>query len=97
MRIYKFVKWDVKPAMTDYTYEKFIKNYDKCCSAVHDALSFGCLKLGGWCYDFRDELKKFIYKDYYGGWTEVYAPNKTAIRKSVYGRIVKIIELGEKG
>lgn len=96
MRVYKFVTWDVNPAMTDYTLEKFIKNYDKSCSAVHDALAFGHLKLGGWCYDFSDELNKFLYKDYYGDWHEVYAPNKTAIRNAVYGRILKIVELERK-
>lgn len=90
MKVYKFVSWDVKPAQ-EITYESFIQNYDKCFSQVNNALS-GYLKIGGWCYDFRDDLRKYLVKQY-GEWREVYAPNKTAIRKSIYGRIKKIIEL----
>jgi len=93
MRVFKFVSWDVKPPMPNYSYEDFIKNYDRRYSGVTNALQFGYLKSGGWCYDFSDELKKYMYKDYYGEWHEVYAPNKTAIRNSVYGRVLKIIQL----
>lgn len=93
MYVYKFVDWDVAPARTDITYETFIQNYNKHRSCVWETLRTGCLKLGGWCYDFREDLRKFVFKDYYGNWHEVYAPNKTAIRNSVYGRILKIIEI----
>jgi hypothetical protein len=90
MIVYKFVNWDVKPAQ-EMTFESFIGNYNKYCSQVCNALN-GCLKIGGWCYDFRDQLKKYLYKQR-GEWREVYAPNKTAIRRSIYGRIDQIIAL----
>ena len=92
MRVWKFVTWDVKPKREDYTYEIFVKNFDKHCSASYNALR-GYYREGGWQYDFRDELKRFVYKDNYGSWYEVYAPNKTAVRNSVYGRIKEIVEL----
>jgi len=59
---------------------------------LHDLQEFGIVKIMGYKYDFKPYLKKFLYKQY-GQWNEVYAPNKTLLRKSVYGRIDKIIEL----
>lgn len=90
MKVYKFVTWDVEPAQ-EITYESFTGNYDKHCSSVYNALN-GYLKIGGWCYDFRDDLKKFLVKQY-GQWTEYYCHNKTLLRKSLYGTIEKIIEI----
>lgn len=89
MKVYKFVSWDVEPAQ-EITYESFISNYDKYRAQVNNALH-GYLKIGGWMYDFREDLKQYLVKQY-GEWREVYAPNKTAIRKAIYGRVEKIIE-----
>jgi hypothetical protein len=52
----------------------------------------GVYKLMGYVYDFKPYLKKYLYKQY-GDWQEAYAPNKTTLRKVVYGKIDKIIEL----
>lgn len=90
MIVSKFVEWDVKTA-PKITFESFIGNYNKHCSQVNNALN-GYLKLSGWMYDFREDLKKYLYKQR-GEWREVYAPNKTAIRQSIYGKIDKIIEM----
>lgn len=90
MLVYKFVNWDVKPAQ-EITFESFKQSYTRFHSQVNNALN-GYLKIGGWCYDFRDQLKKYLYKQR-GEWREVYAPNKTAIRRSIYGRIDQIIAL----
>lgn len=46
----------------------------------------------GWIVSFKDVLKRFLYRQH-GGWVEVYAYNKTCLRKSVYGRIDEIVEL----
>lgn len=53
---------------------------------------YGCVKIMGYRYDFKPLLKKFVYQQY-GSWTEAYAPNKTLLRSSVYGRIDKIVEI----
>lgn len=90
MIVYKFVEWDVKPA-ENITYEDFLKLYNKSCSGRYNALR-GYLKLGGWMYDFRNDLRKFIVKQN-GEWTEYYCHNKTLLRKSLYGRIERIIEI----
>jgi len=52
----------------------------------------GCFKCLGWLYDFRPHLKKYLVKQY-NNWSEEYAPNKTAIRKSTHGRIQRIVAL----
>ena len=54
----------------------------------------GGVKFAGWFYDFRPFLKKYLYKQY-GSWCEIYAPNKTLLRKSVYGRVDKIVQLDD--
>jgi hypothetical protein len=52
----------------------------------------GFYKQSGWAYDFRPFLKKFLYKQD-GTWTEVYAPNRTLLNKSIHGKIDKIVEI----
>lgn len=52
----------------------------------------GFYKNGGYSFNLRPYLKLYLFKQY-GEWREFYAPNKTLLRKQVYGRIDKIIEL----
>jgi hypothetical protein len=55
----------------------------------------GCYKSLGYLYDFRPFLKRFVYKQY-GTWSEAYAPNKTALRRVVHGKIDEIFEVPNK-
>lgn len=66
-------------------YERFYTNND-------NLINNGCYKLMGYRYDFTPLLRKFLYKQY-GDWREVYAPNKTMLRKVIGGRIDKIVEI----
>ncbi len=66
-------------------YQRFYTNND-------NLLRYGHYKLMGYRYDFKPFLKKFLYKQY-GEWREVFAPNKTILRKVIYGKIDKIIEI----
>lgn len=52
----------------------------------------GVYLLSGWEFNFRPYLKKFLVKQH-GCWQEMWAMNKTAIRKSLYGRISNIVPL----
>ena len=52
----------------------------------------GIYRLMGWAYNFRPYLKKYLIKQY-GQWSEYYAPNKTTLRSTIYGRIDKIVEI----
>jgi len=52
----------------------------------------GSAKLMGYRYDLKPFLNKYLCKQY-GQWNEYFAPNKTMIRRSVYGNVDKIIEV----
>jgi hypothetical protein len=52
----------------------------------------GIYRLMGWAFDFRPFLRRFVYKQY-GQWWELYAPDKTMVRKAVHGRITEIVEV----
>ena len=54
--------------------------------------SSGVYRYMGWAFNFRPYLKRFVVKQY-GSWQEYYAPNKTALRNSLFGRIEEISEL----
>lgn len=85
------VNQDARPTLgIDFlkrAYVRFSTNND-------NLIRYGYYRLMGYQYNFRPHLKKFLYKQY-GDWQEAYAPNKTALRKAVYGRIDKIVELNE--
>ena len=91
MQIYKFTETDSKPREdinSEYVKSKYINRV----ASQFDLLFHGCVKSLGYIYDFSDELRKFVVKQY-GQWFEYYAPNKTLLRKNLYGRIEQIIEL----
>lgn len=47
----------------------------------------------GWRFNFSDVLRTFLVKDRLGMWLVYKAIDKTALRKCVYGRIYKIVEV----
>lgn len=91
MQIRKFTETDSKPR-EDINFNVVRMKYEKQVASQFDLLFHGCIKSLGYIYDFTDELRKFIVKQY-GQWFEYYAPNKTLLRKNIYGRIEKIVEL----
>jgi hypothetical protein len=87
------VNQDLRPEIGDpleFLKEKYSSRFS---FGLDNLLRGGHYKLMGYAYDFRPHLKKFLYKQNYYGWQEAYAPNKTLLRKAVYGTIEKIIEL----
>tara|TARA_R110002167_G_scaffold325017_2_gene531138 strand:- start:324 stop:659 length:336 start_codon:yes stop_codon:yes gene_type:complete len=64
--------------------------YEPHMSNIYDLLNSGSYKYMGWSYDFTPYMNRYIYKQH-GQWFEVYAPNKTMLRKAVYGVVDKII------
>lgn len=67
--------------------------FDKGCNFFLNEVSrTGSAKLMGYRYNLKPYLKKFLYKQY-GQWNEYFAPNKTLLRRSIYGRIEQIIEI----
>lgn len=102
----KFVKWDVQPLENLKDCKAYIirqkvnenvklsrdeKNWIT--ENVNHNTYFGyAIPVMGWCFDFSDILKTFVVKQY-GSWTEYKAIDKTALRKMLYGRIDKIVEV----
>lgn len=75
-----------------FTFKAGKENYTRYNGLLSTLMCSGGIKSGGWFYDFRPVLKKYKFKQY-DFWHEVYAPNKTLLRKAIYGRIDKITEL----
>jgi len=76
----------------DKTITEFLKSkYDKGCIFGLDNLYKGYYKYFGWCFDFNPFLKTYLVKQY-NSWAEYKAPNKTLLRRSIYGKIDRIVE-----
>lgn len=67
--------------------ERYVRG---CIFGLDNLMYHGCYKLSGWLYRFN--MPKFLVKQH-GNWQEYYAPNKTCLRKALYGKIDKIIKL----
>ena len=102
----KFVKWDVQPLENLKDCKAYIlrqkvndnikltrdeKNWITNQVNHNTNFCYG-IPVMGWCFDFSDILKTFVVKQY-GSWTEYKAIDKTALRKMLYGRIDKIIDV----
>lgn len=91
MIIYKFTETD-KP-QPEVSIDELKRKYEiRGAFGIENLMNEGRYKLLGWAFDVREEFPKFLYKQY-GQWHEAYAPNKTALRRAVYGRIERIINL----
>ena len=71
-----------------YLNNAFVNGY----SAVTDIQRSGRVRIAGYVFDFSPLLRTFLYKQY-GSWHEAKAPNKTTLRKSIYGKIDRIVEI----
>jgi hypothetical protein len=61
-------------------------------SSLSNVMATGCDKSMGYRFNLTPYLKLFLYKQH-GSWNEAFAPNKTALRKSLYGRVDRIVEI----
>lgn len=88
-------QWNYKNCNDVYENPKeFLKSkYQRGCFFGLDRLKeSGNYLLMGDCINFKQYLKKYLIKQH-GTWQEVFAPNKTLLRKSTYGAIQSIVEL----
>ena len=102
----KFVKWEVQPLETLCACETYLlrvklnpgeamsrEEKDWLCEAVNSNTYFRtAVPVMGYRFDFFDVLKKYLVKQY-GQWAEYYAPDRTSLRKLLYGRINQIVEI----
>ena len=102
----KFVQWEVQPLETLCACEAYLlrvklnrggtmsrEEKDWLCEAVNSNSYFRtAVPVMGYRFDFFDVLKKYLVKQY-GQWAEYYAPDRTSLRKLLYGRIKQIVEI----
>lgn len=102
----KFVTWEVDPLDTlkdsrVYGLRLRLNNGDKMsredknwlAKNLHRNSYFNdAVPLMGYRFDFSDVIHTYLVKQY-RQWCEYYAPDKTSLRKTIYGRIQKIIEI----
>lgn len=104
----KFVKWEVQPLETLCACKAYLlrvklnrggtmsrEEKDWLCEAVNSNTYFRtAVPVMGYRFDFFDVLKKYLVKQY-GQWAEYYAPDRTSLRKHLYGRINQIVEISK--
>ena len=102
----KFVQWEVQPLETLCACKAYLlrvklnrgeamsrEEKDWLCEAVNRNTYFRtAIPVMGYRFDFLDVLKKYLVKQY-GQWAEYYAPDRTSLRKHLYGRISQIVEI----
>jgi len=71
----------------EFLKEKFLHQHSFGLTELH---RYGNYKLAGWSFDFKPYLKLFVFRQY-NTWQQAYAPNKTLLRKSIFGVIDKIV------
>ena len=94
MRIYKFTEGAEEKDLIKIDDPKLFlkKKYeDRFSFGLDDLQRTGVYREMGWAYDFRLDLKQYLYKQY-SFWQESYALNKTVLRKIIGGKINKIID-----
>ena len=102
----KFVQWEVQPLETLCACKAYLlrvklnrggtmsrEEKDWLCEAVNSNTYFRtAVPVMGYRFDFFDVLKKYLVKQY-GQWAEYYAPDRTSLRKHLYGRTKQIVEI----
>jgi hypothetical protein len=94
MNAYKFSKTateeqpDILQGKTEIEFlkSKFQKG---CIFGLDNLMQSGCYKVMGWSFDFKEHLTRYWYQQEHGLYA-AYAPNKTLLRKVVYGKIYEI-------
>lgn len=102
----KFVRWevptlDVLRNSRVYELRQRLNNGEKMSREDKDWLAENlrsnayfrtAIPLRGYRFDFSDVIHKYLVNQY-GSWQEYYAPDKTSLRKAIYGTINQIVEI----
>lgn len=93
---WKFVNWEVDTIPMEFKDKESLHNFlakeyaNSFTFGFNNLSSSGIYRLGGRAYDFKPYLQKILVKQY-DRWQEYYAPNKTTLRKCLYGRVQKMV------
>ena len=99
MQCYKFVNWEARPleVVLQGRIPQAMLAYDKGdkqpLKDLHIVTQETVYRIGGWAFRYAEYLRKFWVKTKYYGIIEVYAMNKTDIRKEYKSEVIKIMEV----
>lgn len=99
MRYYKFVSWDVPPVESCFSSRipAALLEYDKGnkqpLKDLHIATSEPVCKISGWAFPYDEYMRRYWVKTKCYGIIEMYALNKTDIRKELKSNAIEIVEV----
>lgn len=99
MKYYKFVSWDVPPVESvmngkiPAALQAWENGDRKPLKELHIATESPVYKCMGWVFPFAEYMRRFWVKTKYYGIVEMYALNKTDIRKELKSDIIEIVEV----
>ena len=99
MRYYKFVSWDVPPVEKCFSASipaallEWDKGNKQPLKNLHIATQDPIYKILGWAFPYTEYLRRYWVKTKYHGIIEMYALNKTDIRKELKSGVVRIVEV----
>lgn len=102
MRYYKFVSWDVPAVENCFSARipaaliEWDKGNKKPLKDLHIATTNPVYKVSGWAFPYSEYLRRFWVKTKYYGIIEMWALNKTDIRKELKNNAIEIVETGCK-
>ena len=101
MRYYSFVSW--QPASIDRvlkgTIPQALLAYDngnkQPLKDLHIVTQEAVYKIGGWAFPYKEYMRTFWVKTKHYGILEIYAMDKTDIRKEYGKEVIKIMEVAD--
>lgn len=88
----KFVSHDVPPPRIIADGFQYVKNLEPTILSREKYFSGG-FREGGYYYDLRPFMNRYLFYCRYYKWQEIYAPNKAIVRKCHSHKIYEIIEV----
>lgn len=99
MKYYKFVSWDVPPVekVLAEILPQALQEYDngnkQPLKDLHIATQTPVYKCAGWAIPYYEYMRRYWVKTKYYGIIEMYALNKTDIRKELKSNVIEIQEV----
>lgn len=99
MTHYKFVSWDVPPVESVLSNKipaalaAWDQGNKEPLKALHIATQDPVYKCSGWAFPYAEYMRRFWVKTKYYGIIELYALNKTDIRRELKSNVLKIVEV----
>ena len=99
MRYFKFVSWGVPPVENCFSCRipaaliEYDKGNPQPLKDLHIATTQPIFKVSGWAFPYAEYMRRFWVKTKYHGILEMFALNKTDIRKELKSNVLEIKEV----